>query len=255
MASKSGRLKTRRELRRLKMMPRYTPTVSNLLGIPLTIVDSASFLSAFYQIFQHRIYDFEVTRNDPRILDCGANIGLATLFWKGRYPNARITAFEPDPAVFAVLSENCRTWRLDHVSLVNAAVWDREGLLEFHAEGSDAGRIADDLEGSGPRISVEAVRLREYLGTPVDMLKLDIEGAETAVLLDCEDRLENVEKLFVEYHSFQNREQLLDQILRLLRATGFRVHVQTELAAATPFLERPVDLGMDQRLNLFAVRA
>ena len=42
----------------------------------------------------------------PRILDCGANVGLASLFFRRLYPQARITAFEADPALFAILEAN-----------------------------------------------------------------------------------------------------------------------------------------------------
>ncbi|MBK9174775.1 MAG: FkbM family methyltransferase, partial [Flavobacteriales bacterium] len=75
--------------------------------------------------------------------------------------------------------------------------------------------------------SVPSVKLRDVLisnGT-VDLLKVDIEGAETEVLLDCGDALGGVQRLYVEYHSFRNRPQRLHELLALLAAQGFRYYL------------------------------
>ena len=97
-------------------------------------------------------------------------------------------------------------------------------------------------------------RLRDYLGEPIDLLKLDIEGAEVDVLLDCRDRLTNVARVFVEYHSFAESEQRLDILLALLKTSGFRVYIQTEVCPPRPFVKRTPYMGMDLQLNIFAVR-
>jgi hypothetical protein len=58
----------------------------------------------------------------------------------------------------------------------------------------------------------------------------------------------------VEYHSYIGQEQRIDDILRVLRQANFRIHIQPELVADQPFLERKESYGMDQRLNIFAYR-
>lgn len=247
------------ERRRLAGLPRLEPTTTSLLGLPpLEVLDAASFLSAHAAIWEHELYAFAPASPAPRIVDCGANVGLGVLWWKRRFPGARITAFEPDPAIFAALRENCRRRGLDDVELVQKAVWREAGPLEFLREGADAGRagaVAAGPAGWG-RITVEAVRLRDLLVEPIDLLKVDIEGAEVDVLLDCADRLGQVERLFVEYHSFAGRPQRLDELLTALRRAGLRTHLAPELVAPRPLLGVAVDgLGMDQRLNLFAQRA
>jgi hypothetical protein len=73
---------------------------------------------------------------------------------------------------------------------------------------------------------VRTVRLRDYLDQPIEFLKLDIEGAEVPVLLDCSDRLEQVEHLFVEYHSFIGLPQPLDCLISILRSAGFRFYAR-----------------------------
>lgn len=110
------------------------------------------------------------------------------------------------------------------------------------------GKAQDDT------VSVPVVRLAPYLDQSIDLLKLDIEGAETEVLLDCQDELDTVDHLFVEYHSYLEQEQRLDEILRVLREVGFRVHIQPELVADKPFVHQLDSYGMDHRLNIFAYR-
>jgi hypothetical protein len=56
---------------------------------------------------------------------------------------------------------------------------------------------------------VESVRLRDYLDKPIEMLKIDIEGPEYIILKDCEDVLFNVSYIFIEYHSFMMRNNIL----------------------------------------------
>ena len=65
-------------------------------------------------------------------------------------------------------------------------------------------------------------RLRNLLERKVQLLKLDIEGAELEVLRDCGARLQNVERLFVEHHSFLGRPQQLGEFFGILEAAGFR---------------------------------
>jgi FkbM family methyltransferase len=140
-------------------------------------VDGPSSYYAFQEIFGKRNYEFASRTASPRIIDGGSNIGLALIFFKQLFPTARVTGFEPDPAVFAVLQENMRSFGLHDVELVNKALWTEDQRLEFHCDGADGGRLHRG-HSQGQRLQVEACRLRSYLDEPVEMLKLDIEGAE-----------------------------------------------------------------------------
>jgi FkbM family methyltransferase len=245
----------RRELRRLRTAPRRTLLTTDLLGVPMRLSDGLSFWGSYRDIFERRRYEFRTAAPRPYVVDGGANVGLSVLYFKRLYPAADVVAFEADPAIHALLAENVRAFGLTDVTLVAKALWDADTELEFVAEGSDGGRIRRGQQETIARtIRVPAVRLRPWLGRPVDLLKLDIEGAETAVLLDCEDLLPNVVALFVEYHSFAHEEQRLDELLGVLRRAGFRVQVHTQFASPRPFLERPDQLGMDLQLNVFGTR-
>jgi FkbM family methyltransferase len=227
--------------------------VTNLLGCTLSFVDAASFLSQYEEIWLRQIYKIR-DQAPSLILDCGANIGLATLFFSRTYPETRIVSFEPDPIVFEVLSVNCHEWGATNVELKNVAVWTAdENSVSFEVEGADSGMLTS--VASKDSVEVTTVRLRSYLRDSVDLLKIDIEGAETKVLHDSADSLHNVKNIFVEYHSFSDRPQELDKILALLKDAGFRVHLEAGLIAKRPFIGLKSYNGMDQFINIFGIRS
>ncbi len=245
-----------REVERLKRLPRYQPTVTNLIGEPLHIIDAASFLSSYHQIFEREIYRFEPQDGEPTIIDCGANIGQSVFYWKHLFPKSRIIAFEPSPSAFFSLRQNCEENNLEKVKLIQSAVWINDDKLPFWEEGADAGRInTSHTSGSEEMIVVSAIRLKDFLNQPIDLLKLDVEGAEVELLIDCRDSLDQIDRIFVEYHSFVDQDQRLDEILKILRHAGFRIHIHPELVVNKPFLQETSSIGMDQRLNIFAFRS
>ena len=241
------------EMRRLGNLARYTPTQTSLTQPPIEMPDGPTFAYMYRSIFEREVYKFKAKTDTPYILDGGANIGLSVLYFKKIYPDARIVAFEPDPKIYAFLQKNVQNAALRDVELVNRALWTEETSLWFASEGADAGRIANDTEDAKD-CEVKTVRLRDYLDRPIDFLKLDIEGAETAVIEDCHDKLADVQRIFLEYHSFENRVQTFDTALTILKDSGFRVHIHAENVSDQPFIERKLLLGMDLQVDIFAYR-
>ena len=78
-----------------------------------SISDLLSFCPQWHDIFIDGALEFHADSAAPRILDCGGNVGLASLFFKRRFPHARITAYEADPALFAILKHNLAANRAD----------------------------------------------------------------------------------------------------------------------------------------------
>lgn len=205
-------------------------------------------------IWKEEIYRFDPSTEAPLILDCGANVGLATLFWKYLFPQSRVIAFEPDPLLFAALTDNCAGF--SDVELINAAVWDRDGFSDFWFEGSTAGRLEANLvsEHKDGRGKVGTIRLKDHLDRDIDLLKLDIEGAEVAVLRDCQDDLQRVNRIFVEYHSFAGVAQELHELLAILYRSGFRYRLSPEGRSRRGFDDPFLRHGMDNQINIFAER-
>ena len=89
-------------------MPRFQPTRTNLLGRSLEVLDALSFLEAKANLFDRELYRFVTNEDVPRILDCGAGIGLSACYFKQLYPKSEIIAFEPDPRCLRDLEKELR---------------------------------------------------------------------------------------------------------------------------------------------------
>jgi len=240
------------ERQRLAALPRYVETASDLPGFFFIFPDAASFLASWDEIFGKEIYNFNPVNDAPRILDCGANVGVSCLYFRKHFPNARITAFEPDPKIFAYLQTNLTNAGYIDVKLIPKGVWSSATTLRFQSEGSDGGRICN---GEATNIiNIPTVRLRDYLNESVDLLKIDIEGAETEVILDIAPVLKNVRNIFVEYHSFEKQPQTIGKLVQTLIDAGFRIHFHPMNVMPRPFIKVDSYMGMDMQLNIFGYR-
>jgi FkbM family methyltransferase len=210
-------------------------------GYAIRINDVANFRISYTDIFERGIYTFTPTRDDPLILDCGANIGLATLFFKRLAPKSRVVAFEPDAEIFGVLEENVCRNALDDVTLVRGALAATRGSAPFTAgRRYDGSLVEPDDRERGSTVEVETVPLGEYLHEPVDFLKMNVEGAEHEVLESAAPELRSVRELTLEYHHLPERPRTLHRILALLDEAGFDYLVsdlgpRTNPACSPPF--------------------
>ena len=215
--------------RSARRFPRYTNGSVRAGRYALEYGDAMSVWPQWEDIFIHRTLLFETSVETPRILDCGANVGVASLYFRQQYPRARITAFEADPAISDVCRRNLEANGAADVDLVTAAVWTSRGETAFVCEGSDSGAVAALGVIDGPVQTVATVRLRDYLGERIDLLKLDIEGAELPVLEDCADRLDAVQAMTVDLHEFDPNRRQTGPMFDLLARAGF-VFEQRHLA-------------------------
>lgn len=142
---------------------------------------------------------------DPKVLiDGGANIGLTTLYFSQKFPKAKIIAIEPEPSNFEILKKNCGD--LPGVVLVNAALWPTERTLVIQDSSVEkwAFSVAEGSNLSSSEL-VKAITipelLRKYNLEYIDILKLDIEGAERELFKEgAESWLGAVGQIIIELH-------------------------------------------------------
>jgi FkbM family methyltransferase len=204
--------------------PRSARGRLQLLDYDLEFADAAPLVPQWNDIFVRETLALDIASDRPRILDCGANVGLATLYFKRRWPAARVTAFEADPVICETLRGNLRRNGMSDVDVVCGAVWTAAEPVRFSCDGADSGAI--ESVGRPPvvreTITVQGIRLRDWIvPEPVDLLKLDIEGAELAVLEDCRDVLDRVKAIHLEIHELSAERRLLPPCLLLLEQAGF----------------------------------
>lgn len=249
--------------RKLIYLLEYKPVVNEpldkgfkeLFGQDFYYHDRGSFEGTYGEILKKGIYTFIPKSETPFIIDCGANMGLSVLFFSKQYPKARIIAFEPDDSVLWCLEKNIDTYKLNNVTLLKQAVWDSNGFLPFFTNSKLGGRVNVKFENHEPTM-VETIRLKDFIGSQlIDFLKLDIEGAEFRVLKDCQPVLGQINCLFVEYHSFQGKEQHLGEILNILKRYGFRYHLSQSYSRNKPFVEKAyVGENIELAINIFAYK-
>lgn len=247
------------ERERIKKLPRFNRTESYIFNNKIIIPDSVSFLGSYDEIFNDEIYNYSFdNKNDNiNIIDCGANIGLATIYFKMKYPNSKIISYEPDPNIFNALKQNIESFSFDNVTLKNEAISNKEGEINFFLEGGHSGMIVKEEEGSEENvIKVKTIRLKDILSKidKISFLKIDIEGHEETVVPDIEDQLYKVDTMFLEYHSFINDSQTLDELLSIIRRCGFRYYIKEASNKKNPFIQKELFLGMDLLVNIFCYR-
>lgn len=232
--------------------PRKEVHSTILFGKKLLITNDFWHLYNLIEIFKDEVYEFE-KKEKPVIVDCGSNVGLSIIYYKKKYPDAQITAFEPDEMLFNLLKKNLKTFDYDDVLAYNQAVWVKDGKIGFSSSGDLGGKIS--IDDSGASLTVKTFRLKKLLGKKIDFLKLDIEGAEYEVLNDCAEELKNIGSLFIEYHSIPSHEQTLDKILRLLKEAGFRTYIRIAWENMNkPLVEKETNFYYDMQLNIFCYR-
>ncbi|PZR25809.1 MAG: FkbM family methyltransferase [Citrobacter freundii] len=223
-----------------------------LFGSRIYFTTPLELLHGIREIFMEEIYR-QSLRPDPFIIDCGANIGLSIIYMKQLYPAATIIGFEPDGRNFELLQKNVLSMNYQGVTVRKEAVWIQNIELEFADTGSMSSRI--EQGGAQKTKPVTAVRLKDLLTRPVDFLKLDIEGAEYAVLRDIREQLPLVKNMFLEYHGNFDQSRELSEIFHWLTEQGFSYYIkEASNVYHTPFERGRRVSGYDVQLNIFCFR-
>jgi len=225
-----------------------------LFGKPFYFFGGYEFVHGATEIFLTEIYKQQL-RDDPYILDCGANIGLSVIYMKREYPKATIVAFEPDEKNFGLLKTNVATYGFTGVDFRKEAVWKENTILRFSNDGSMASKI--EITPTGNTIEIKAVRLRDFMDREIDFLKIDIEGAEYEVLKDIADKLHLVKNMFLEYHGTFQQNAELSEMIDIVSKAGFHYYIKEALSIFNSPFHRPgknMANDYDLQLNIFCFR-
>jgi FkbM family methyltransferase len=145
--------------------------------------------------------------HNATVVDAGANIGMFSLMIGLLQPSARMLSIEPSLHTFAVLDKNrAANPQLDWETL-HCALWHKDGqLFVDERDFSTSNRVHTDCQGHQAVPAMGLDSLLKHIGQPVDLLKIDVEGAEEAIICGQEHLLRQVSHLVLEIHP-----QLCDQ--------------------------------------------
>lgn len=199
------------------------------------------------EIFLHDEYRLESLRPAPTdILDIGANVGVFALRAAELFPGVRISAFEPSPRTYELLVQNLRAnpvlGKIDaHRCAVVGSSDVEEVQFWIDATGSPCSTLIESAvrdRTAGQWEKVPAVSLSSILASAgaVDLLKLDVEGAEYEIMKETPpEALARVRRIVVEYHPI--RDHHFTDIVEALAAAGFRM-------ARHRYFAEPADTGL-----------
>jgi FkbM family methyltransferase len=166
-------------------------------------IRSTDFL-VYKEIFLNKQYDLDLALSPKVIVDGGANIGMSSIYFANRYPEAKIIAVEAEASNFAVLLRNVRSYPT--IVPVHAALWNRDGQIVVSAPDPATGAYGEwgfvtHEEGVGDQVRAVTMEtlMRELGISSIDLVKLDIEGAEQEVFENTR-WLKGVGCLMIELH-------------------------------------------------------
>lgn len=183
------------------------------------------FIGLYREVWCHGPYDIKIPREHPLIVDAGANIGLATLRLSKLNPSAHFICYEPQPDLYKLLLKNIDDNKVS-AEAVNAALFSSPGTLSLYIN-DDAKAAASlyDYSGLTRRVEVPTVKLSDQLHDVdvVDLLKLDVEGAEVEIIRDLIDAgmIRRVRRIAMEFHELGGL-RLMD-FTAMLKKAGYRI--------------------------------
>ena len=178
------------------------------IKFPFFLRVPSSDIPTYNMIFVEQEYDFDVRISPKTIVDAGANIGLTAIYLANKFPDAKIIAIEPEESNLEVLRRNIAPYK--NITLVCGALWHENAKINlvdpgfgkwgFMTQAQDDfeenyGEIVREVQG----LTVDTIMKEQGLDH-IDILKIDIEGAEREVFRDTSSWIQKVDALIVELH-------------------------------------------------------
>jgi len=170
---------------------------------PLIIREGTSDINVLKQIFVLRDYNLKLNIEPKLIIDAGAYVGYSSLYFSSKYPGAQIIAIEPEESNFKILEEN--TKNVNNIKRIKAGLWYKNAFLKIVDDGlgkwgfmtKEVNKQKDyDIKG----ITIDTI-LNENSFNEIDILKIDIEGAEKELFSkNYKSWLGKVNVLIIELH-------------------------------------------------------
>lgn len=197
---------------------------------PVFLRQHTSDIIAFEHIFTESQYKIHFNFNPKYIFDLGANIGLASVYFKNRFPDATIFAVEPDVSNFEMLLKNTKLY--NNIQCLKYAIWYKHATLELFDPGEGHWSFVTKENDSVAQNTVEAKTidlLMAELNVPhIDILKIDIEGAEKYIFEDGFDKwLPKVRCIIIELHD-RNIEGCSKAFFKALSGYDFKLRLRHE---------------------------
>jgi FkbM family methyltransferase len=204
----------------------YPPFFKKTILMRTDIVDQ----QVYDEIFITKEYDVEI--DDPRIIvDAGAHIGMSSLFFAERFPKAKVLAIEPEEHNFSLLVRNTEDTK--NIYPINAGLWGHNAILSVQNPQTNSWgfRLKETEQAQGiPTLTIDDIILSHNVRF-LDILKIDIEGAEIEVFENSASWINNVRLIIIELHdSFRpGCTEALENSIKNYHFSKYRIGEKTVL--------------------------
>ena len=175
---------------------------------PIALRAGTSDIYAFKQVFIFLEYAFEAQGEPKFIIDGGSNVGLAAVYFANRFPKATIVTIEPESSNFEMIKRNTQAYPAIHP--IKSGVWSSSTNLKVRDLGlGNWGFVVEEQEHED-KDTFKAVSIsdlmKQFNQTQIDILKLDVEGAEKEIFTkNYQEWLPHTNVLVVELHDRMKR--------------------------------------------------
>jgi len=195
-------------------------------GLDWRFVDLRPGLAMFKEIYLERAYDAPF-RLEPHgtVVDLGANVGWFTVTAaRDLVPCGRVIAVEPNPEVVVVLRRNLASNKVSNVEVKEVAVSAQDGLCELWLSPTSQSASMCRLPSALRSITIKTMSLEKLLSEAgqIELLKLDIEGAEWPILFDSAPQVwKRVKRIAMEYHLDMAARGTLADLVQRIHQLGY----------------------------------
>jgi len=175
------------------------------------------------------------------IFDLGAYCGLTALGFAERIgEKGHVYTFEPDPNNFAALKQNLDTYAVANVTAENAAIWKESGHIQLQAEGTVASMVVSLSPRADSSVRVRSITLNDYLLekkiSRLDLIKIDVEGAEVEILASSREVLRKHRPIIiVEVHAV-HEVMTTDACKAVLEEEGYQTYEVPQPGTTFPLI-------------------
>ncbi len=182
----------------------------------------------FFEILIEDEYDLAMLPKNALVVDVGANIGLVSLIASKRY-GAKVYSFEPCSNNYRFLLKNIKDNNCNNVTLTKKGVGKRKSTAKLYLHGSGTHSINEQRKANKfERINIVPLDKECASLKKINLLKIDVEGAELDVLLGSRKTLRKTKKIVMELTNLCPN----DKVVALLENNGFEVSVKENILKA-----------------------
>lgn len=167
----------------------------------ISIRKKSSDLAVFNQVFLDEEYQLPIVIKPKLIIDGGAYVGYSSIYFANKYPEAKIIAVEPEISNFELLKKHTSVY--PNIKAVRAGIWYRRAFLEINNPKAEKWmfqlRETNSTKNSIQAITIENIMKLENTNH-INILKLDIEGAEKELFSHETQWLSKLDILILELH-------------------------------------------------------